>query len=45
MMKCEEVNICRPITFHNQYIPLCESEEGEEWAYLAFGTVDGIDVG
>lgn len=39
------IDICRPITFHNQYIPLCESKDSKEWMYLAFGTVDGIDVG
>lgn len=44
-MKSEVANICRPITFHNQYIPLSQSEEVENWAYVAFGAVDGIDVG
>lgn len=36
-------SVCRAITFYNNYIPSVQHDV--EWDYLAFGTVDGIDVG
>ena len=35
-------NICRPITFYNNFIPL--EKYLQDWQFCAFGTVDGIDV-
>ena len=37
-----EKNICRAITFFNNFIPPMESEE--VWEFVAFGAVDCIEV-
>lgn len=39
----KKINVCRPITFYNNFMP---SEEMEViWDYCAFGAIDGVDVG
>lgn len=37
------MNICRPITFYNNFVP--PSERIQKWEYEALGYYDGIDIG
>ena len=36
------MNICRPITFYNNFVP--PSTAVQEWKYEALGYYDGIDI-
>lgn len=42
MKSMEKKNICRAVTFYNNFLPA--NNVAQSWKYCAFGVVDGIDV-